>query len=104
MSSLPNALDELAYELSLRALERQERVLDELRGRTGVLLAASSLAASFLGARAADAGSGVLTFAALAAFVISIVLMALVLMPTERLSSASEGRRCSKQSGETPRA
>jgi hypothetical protein len=76
------SLDHLAYQLSLHALERQERTLDELRARTGILLAASSLTASFLGARAAEAGSGWLTFAALAAFVASIVLLALILMPS----------------------
>ena len=85
------SLDRLAYELSLRALERQERTLDELRARTGILLAASSLAASFLGARAADAGSGWLTFAALGSFVLSIVFMAFILMPTEKLIFSLRG-------------
>jgi hypothetical protein len=30
-------LEELAYELALRSLEQQERVLEGLRARTGVL-------------------------------------------------------------------
>jgi len=51
------ALSRLAYELSLNGLERQERVLDELRARTGTILAASALAASFLGVRATGEAS-----------------------------------------------
>jgi hypothetical protein len=41
--------EKLAYEAALRGLDKQENLLEELRTRTGVLLAASSLAASFLG-------------------------------------------------------
>src|SRR5918992_1767846 len=96
------ALDQLAYERSARALERQERTLDELRARTGILLAASSLAASFLGARAADAGSGWLTFAALGAFVASIVLMAVILMPTERFIFSLRGTALLEAEREDP--
>jgi hypothetical protein len=42
-------LAELAYDASLRRLDKQEQLLEELRARTGLLLAAASLAASFLG-------------------------------------------------------
>jgi hypothetical protein len=45
-------LERLAYEAAQRALDKQERLLDELRNRTGLLLAAASLAASFLGREA----------------------------------------------------
>jgi hypothetical protein len=90
-SQAARSLDRLAFELSSRALERQERSLDELRARTGTLLAASSLAASFLGARAADAGSGLLTVLALAAFVASIVFSAFVLIPREELVFSLRG-------------
>lgn len=44
--------ERLAYEAALRALDKQERLIDELRNRTGLLLAAASLAASFLGREA----------------------------------------------------
>ena len=84
-------LTQLGYELSLRALERQERTLDELRSRTGLLLAAASLSASFLGARAADAGSGWLTAAALTMFVVSIMLAAYVLFPEQRFVFSLRG-------------
>ena len=40
--------ERLAYETALRGLDKQEELLRELRSRTGVLLAAASLAASFL--------------------------------------------------------
>jgi hypothetical protein len=45
-------LADLAYELSLRTLSRQEKILDELRARTGILLAATAFVTSLLGARA----------------------------------------------------
>jgi hypothetical protein len=35
--------EKLAYEAALRGLDKQENLLEELRTRTGVLLAASSL-------------------------------------------------------------
>ena len=46
--------ERLAYEAAQRALDKQERLLEELRSRTGLLLAAASLAASFLGREAFD--------------------------------------------------
>lgn len=54
LTTMSGELEQLAYEVSLRALQRQEEVVEELRSRTGTLLAASSLSASFLGARALD--------------------------------------------------
>src|SRR5438552_1063258 len=74
-------LSQLAYELSLNGLERQERVLDELRARTGTMLAASALAASFLGVRAADGGERLLAGLAIAAFAASIGSGTYVLLP-----------------------
>ena len=44
--------EKLAYEAALRGLDKQENLLEALRTRTGVLLAASSLTASFLGQQA----------------------------------------------------
>jgi hypothetical protein len=41
-------LEELAYDLGVRALGQQERVLEELRARTGILLAATAFTVSFL--------------------------------------------------------
>jgi hypothetical protein len=42
---MAGTLAELAYEASLRRLDKQEQLLEELRARTGLLLAAASLAA-----------------------------------------------------------
>jgi len=81
--------EKLAYEAALRGLDKQEGLLEELRTRTGVLLAASSLAASFLGQRAfQDPSPRGLAITALVAFVISIG--ASVYMLTE----APRARRC----------
>lgn len=46
----------LAYDESIRALSLQSVVLDDLRGRTGILLTAASLTATFVGSRALDDG------------------------------------------------
>lgn len=66
-----------------RAITFQAASLDELRARTGLLLAAASVSASFLGAATAK-GGGDLGFcggAALIAFVIAIGCCIWVLMP-----------------------
>jgi hypothetical protein len=84
-------LENLAYELSLKALERQERALDELRARTGTMLAASSIAASFLGGRAADEDTGFLAVFAVTAFVCSIAAGTYVLLPKTGLIFALRG-------------
>jgi hypothetical protein len=65
----------LAYEASLRALDQQQRIVEDIRARTGVLLAAASLAASFLGARVFHGhASLVLSVLALASLVMTLLL------------------------------
>jgi hypothetical protein len=49
-------MQELTYEVSLGALNQQESALNELRSRTGVLLAATAIAIALLGGRALDDG------------------------------------------------
>jgi hypothetical protein len=84
--------EKLAYEAALRGLDKQEGLLEELRTRTGVLLAASSLAASFLGQRAfQDTSPRGLVFAALIAFVISIAASVFILLPKKNLIFAEAG-------------
>lgn len=73
--------ERLAYESAVRALDKQEALLEELRGRTGILLAASALAASFLGESAFRDASGWLAAVALLAFVVSIAASVFVLVP-----------------------
>src|SRR5688500_16317969 len=74
-------LESIAYDVALRGLESQERVLNEIRSRTSALLAASALAASFLGREAfADPHPG-LAVVALAAFVATVASSVFVLVP-----------------------
>jgi hypothetical protein len=73
--------ERLAFDAALRALDKQEALLDELRGRTGALLAASALAASFLGAEAFKDPSPVLAAIALLAFAGSIGASVFILVP-----------------------
>lgn len=85
-------LEKLVYEAALRGLDKQERLLEELRARTGVLLAATSLAASFLGQQAFQhPGSGVLAVIALTAFVTSISAGVFILVPNEDLYFSEGG-------------
>ncbi|HEX4806068.1 MAG TPA: hypothetical protein VFU94_09215 [Conexibacter sp.] len=82
----------LAYEASLRALDQQHKVLEDLRSRTGLLLAAASLSASFLGARAFDGHASVaLSAIALVALAVTLVLGIVVLMPRPELVFSTEG-------------
>lgn len=84
--------EKLAYEAALRGLDKQEGLLEEMRSRAGILLAASSVAASFLGQRAYLSPSvSSLVFTALAAFVISIGASVFVLLPKKNLVFAPAG-------------
>jgi hypothetical protein len=72
----------LAFEQSQKRLDKQERVLEELRARTAVLLAASSLAASFLGNEAfGRAGWDATAVVAAAAFLVTMLAAVYVLLP-----------------------
>jgi hypothetical protein len=76
-------LSSLSYAEGIRALEVQERTVDQLRARTGLLLAASSLAASFLGSEAIQHehhGLNAASYLALAALVISVALCVYLLV------------------------
>jgi hypothetical protein len=77
--------ERLAYEAAQRALDTQERLIDELRSRTGLLLAAASVAASFLGreAFAEDPRDG-LAIVALVAFLVSVAASLDVLLPRSK--------------------
>jgi hypothetical protein len=74
---------ELAFREGVRQLEHQESSLDELRSRAGTLLAASSLATSFLGAAALPKGTAWdwPVYLAVAFFAVGIVLCLAVLWP-----------------------
>lgn len=92
-------LERLAYEAALRALDKQEGLLEELRARTGILLAASSLAASFLGRDAfQDPGSTTVSILALAGFVVSVAASVYILMPKRALLFSQSGPLCTRAS------
>jgi hypothetical protein len=85
-------LERLAYDLALRTLGQQERVLEELRARTGVLLTATAVVASFLGGRALEtSGNEWLTLTGAAASIVSIVLAVNVLLPKPGFTFALHG-------------
>jgi hypothetical protein len=77
----------LSYDAAIRALDLQERAAEQLRTRTGTLLGASSLTASFLGAQAIQRGGGIGTAAGLAliALTCSVGLCVYVLLPKRGL-------------------
>jgi hypothetical protein len=85
-------LGELAYRSAAQALSQQDATLNELRSRTGVLLAADAVTASFLGAAALKNGSlnttGVL---ALACFVLSIGAALYILLPRKGMRFSLNG-------------
>lgn len=79
-------LEQEAHRIATQALGQQEQALTELRTRTGTLLTAASLIASFLGGQAlAREGLSFWIVLALVAFGISVVLCIYVLLPKEGL-------------------
>lgn len=79
------SVSERSYEAAVRALDLQERSIDQLRGRAGTVLVAASVTASFLGAQTiqhAD-GLGALGALALVSLAVSICLSVYVLLPKE---------------------
>jgi hypothetical protein len=81
----------LAYEAALRALDRQERLAEELRSRTAILLGAASVATSFLGPAAIDRGSPAVVAVAVGTFAIVIAASLVVLLPSRRMVFALSG-------------
>lgn len=84
--------EKLAYQEAVRGLDKQEGLLEALRARTGMLLAASSIATSFLGPQAfRDPNPKALAVAALIAFALSLGATAFVLLPNGGLVFATAG-------------
>jgi ABC-type transport system involved in cytochrome bd biosynthesis fused ATPase/permease subunit len=79
------SIQELTYELSLGALNQQESSLNELRSRTGVLLAATAIAIALLGGRVLDDGARTaIDLAGVALAIFSLLLSVFVLAPKSR--------------------
>lgn len=90
--SVPDDLATLAFESSRDSLRQQAALLDELRGRAGTLLTASSIVASFLGSQVLKSGNaGYLSLAAVGCFVVSIVGCLWILLPHEGVIFAISG-------------
>ncbi len=53
---MAESIEDLAYQQSLRAIDQQYQALSNLRARAATVVAGASLVASFLGARALQAG------------------------------------------------
>jgi hypothetical protein len=75
--------EDVILEEARRAIDFQASALDELRARTGILLAAAAVSGSFLGAATAraDVGFGFLGGVAVIAFVLGIAFCIVVLWP-----------------------
>jgi hypothetical protein len=87
-----HVLAQIAYESAVRALDKQERVLEELRVRMTILLTASSIAVSLLGRTALDRPHPVaLVVVALCAFTASIAASVTVLLPRPEFVFAIDG-------------
>jgi hypothetical protein len=83
--------ERLASELSHRALSDQREAAKDLRDRAGMLLAAASVIASFMGREALERdGLGLLTWLALAALTCSVLAALYVLLPKKRIGLADD--------------
>jgi hypothetical protein len=88
----PGAIEELAYNTALTALSNQDGELNQLRSRTGTLLAAASITASFFGVQALSRqASGTFSVVALIASVLALVLCIYVLAPKTGISFSLSG-------------
>lgn len=68
------SVEELAFDLSLDALDLQREILKDVRARSATLLTASSIVTSFIGGRAIDAVEfDTFTGAALVAFFLTLM-------------------------------
>jgi hypothetical protein len=84
---------ELAYIEARRALEDQRAVVNELRGRAGVLVAAAAITTSFFGdAALTDGRLGIAGWAAVAAFVLAGVRILAILWPLPGWTFAVDAR------------
>jgi hypothetical protein len=77
------SIEEFSYQLTADALAEQERALAALRTRAGTLLAAASIAGSFLGAKTSRGSLDTLAVLALIAFLACLATALWVLLPHE---------------------
>lgn len=86
-SETPDRITEvetLALEEARRSVDLQRAAVDEVRSRTAILLAASAIVISFLGAQALrQAGWSILAGSAVLAFIVTLALGAGILWPVK---------------------
>ncbi len=80
---MAESIEQLSYEFTAEALAEQERSLSGLRARAGTVLAAASIAGSFLGAKTSHGSLDVWAVLALVAFVLCLASAIWVLLPHE---------------------
>lgn len=84
---------QLAYEESVRSLQLQSASLDDIRARTGILVSALALSASFLGARSLDLyGFIAWNWAAIVAFAVAGGACLAILWPRGRWKFTSNAK------------
>lgn len=93
MDGMARDLEELAFDISSRRLDKQERLLGDVRARAGMVLGASSLAVSFLGRPAAEAEPVLLAVIAVVSFGACVLTALYVLMPKRNLIFSLVGSR-----------
>jgi hypothetical protein len=77
------SIEQLSFELTANALAEQERTLSGLRARAGTVLAAASIAGSFLGAKTSHGSLGVWGVLAMISFALCVGSAIWVLLPHE---------------------
>ncbi len=80
---MAESIEQLSFELTANALAEQERVIADLKTRAGTVLAAASIAGSFLGTETHHASLGVCGVLAMVCFVLCVASAIQVLAPQE---------------------
>ena len=87
---MAESIEQLSYEINAAAVAEQERALSGLRTRAGTVLAAASIAGSFLGAKSTSGSLSAWAILALIAFTLCLASSIWVLLP-HRLVFAFRG-------------
>jgi hypothetical protein len=99
---VPESPEELAYDASLRALDRQRDALSALRTRAGTLLAAAALVASFAGAAALQSSDTLSTAGGIVGLAGVLVMTLAILWPYQLTFRLSAKTLLEDHAGPTP--
>jgi hypothetical protein len=92
------SIEQLSFELTANALAEQERALSGLRTRAGTVLAAASIAGSFLGAKVSHGSLDTWGILAMISFASCLASAIWILLPTSLSSPSTEGAACRERS------